>query len=153
LVKKWYEFRSTISVQRAFKSEFKSKDAPAASVIKNLISKFEKTGSVSIIRSKEKTLTPKRQEAKNQLEMAIADDPSLSSRKAASALGVSQTFVLAILHDDFHLKPYKLQQWHRLEPDDYQKRVDFVVWCQKQPKSFPQRLICCDEAYLLNTNF
>ena len=96
LVKKWYEFRSTISVQRAFKSEFKSKVAPAASVIKNLIFKFEKTGSVSLVRSKEKTLTPKRQEAKNQLEIAIADDPSLSRRKA-------------ILHDDLHLKPYKLK--------------------------------------------
>jgi hypothetical protein len=80
-----------------------SSRAPAASVIKN--KNFEKTCSVSLVRSKDKTLTPKRQEAKNQLEIAIADDPSLSSRKAAIALGVSQTFVLVILHDHLHLKP------------------------------------------------
>ena len=43
LVKK---FKSIKRVQIAYNAEFKSKKAPSACVIKNIVSTFEKTGSV-----------------------------------------------------------------------------------------------------------
>ena len=59
-----------------------------------------------------------RKVAKNEMENLITKFPSLSIRKAASAVEVSSTFVF---HDDLHLKPYKFQQWHKLEAHDYEK--------------------------------
>jgi hypothetical protein len=43
-----------------------------------------------------------------QLETLVNDFLNLSIRKAASAVGVSSKLILIILHDDMHLKPYKL---------------------------------------------
>ena len=41
LVKKYYEFKSIKRVQTAYNAEFKSKTAPSAYIIKNIISTFE----------------------------------------------------------------------------------------------------------------
>ena len=60
-------------------------------------------------------------------------DASISSRKAASALNVSQKLIFAILHDDLHYKPYKLHEWHKLEPRDYAAR-EFASWFLSLPK-------------------
>lgn len=46
----------------------------------------------------------------------------------SSALGISQKFVLSILHDDLHLKAYTYYLWPKLEVPDYEKRVEFVTW-------------------------
>ena len=46
LVKKYYELKSVTQVQRAWRAEYKTKDTPGRNVIINLISNFEKTGSV-----------------------------------------------------------------------------------------------------------
>ena len=49
------------------------------------------------------------------------DYSTFSIRKAASAVGVSPTLVYHIFHDDLHVKPYKYQEWHKLEEYDYKK--------------------------------
>ena len=63
----------------------------------------------------------KRKVAKNEVKNLISKLPSLSIRKAASAVGVSSTLVFSILHDDLHLNPYKFHQWYKLEAHDYEK--------------------------------
>ena len=75
----------------------------------------------------------------------------MSIRKAASAVGVSPTLVYYIFHDDLHFKPYKFHQWHKLEQEDYGKRLNFADWFLKLPKSAPEYMICCDEAYFYLT--
>ena len=55
-------------------------------------------------------------------------------RKAASTLKVSQKLILTILHDYFHYKPFKLHEWHKLEPRDYAARVEFATWFLSLPK-------------------
>ena len=74
-------------------------------------------------------------------------NPKLSIRKAASAVGVSSTLVYTVLHDDLHLKPYKLNRWHQLEPHCYEKRVDFLHWFLSLPPITKHLFICSDEAY------
>ena len=55
----------------------------------------------------------------------ITEDCTLSPRKAgnwhfsASAIDISQKFIVNILHDDFHFKAYEYQQWHK--DHDYKK--------------------------------
>ena len=59
--------------------------------------------------------------------------------------------ILNVLHDDLHFKPYKYQQWHRLELHDYEKRVDFAQWFLSLPQIAKFFFICCDEAYFYLT--
>ena len=100
LVKKFYEFKQIILVQSAWKSEFSKPDAPSRSVIMNIISNFEKTGSVGHVPPKPKNPSEKREAAKIQVENMVSELSSLSIRKASFALGVSSTLVYHILHDD-----------------------------------------------------
>ncbi len=47
------------------------------------------------------------EKGKKQFKTVIAENHSLSTRKAASVLQYSQTLIVTVLHDDLHLKPYK----------------------------------------------
>ena len=77
----------------------------------------------------------------------ITEFPTLSIRKIASATNILTTLVYHILHGDFHLKPYKLHEWHKLEPQDYPKRLEFAHWFLKLPEDTKFHFICSDEAY------
>lgn len=147
LVKKYYELKSISLVQRAFRTKYIKSDAPNGSVIRNIVSNFEKTGSVGHVPPKPKEPSRKRETAKNQLKNMLSDFDKFSIRKAASATGVSPTMVYHILHDDLHLKPYKFHQWHKLEYEDYEKRLAFATWFLKKPQKTKDYLICSDEAY------
>lgn len=135
LIKMFYKLENITLVQRAFRSEYPKEDFPNGSTIKNLVSNFEKTGSVGHVAPKPKNPSQKREIAKNQLKTMVQDFGTFSLNKAASAIGVSRTLVYHILHDDLHLKPYKFHLWHKLEDQDYQKRVDFATWFLKIPLS------------------
>lgn len=100
---------------------------------------------------KRKDQNEKREDAKNQLKTMVAEFPTLSIRKAASAIGISPTLVFHILHDDLHLKPYKYQQWHKLEVHDFEKRVEFAEWFLSLPQQTKLFLNCTDEAYFYLT--
>ena len=147
LVKKFYEFKQIISVQRAWRSEFPKTTTPGRSVIMNIISNFDKTGWVGHVSPKLKNPSQKREAAKIQVKNIVSEFSSLSIRKASSAFGISSTLVYHILHDDLHLKPYKFHQWHKLEEPDYEKRVIFAQWFLKLPPSAKLYMFCSDEAY------
>lgn len=151
LVKSFYELKSYVLVQRAYKSHFSKSDAPDRAVIKNIVSNFEKTGSVGHVPPKPKTPSQKRETAKIQLKNMVSDFEKFSIRKAASATGVSPTLVYHILHDDLHLKPYKYHQWHKLESGDHEKRLNFASWFLNEPQITNDYLICSDEAYFYLT--
>jgi hypothetical protein len=81
-----------------------------------------KTGTVIKKKSsKRKEPNQKRLDTTNKLKTVLKQDSSLSIRKTK----VSTTLVFKILHDDLHLKPYKLHNWHKLDDHDYPKRVEF----------------------------
>jgi hypothetical protein len=115
------------------------------------VSSFEKYGSVVGTTKNGRPRSKKREEVKNQLETMISEDPSLSTRKAASALQCSQTFIVTVLHDDLHLKPFKFHNWHFIEEHDYAKRLEFAQWFLKLRKSTEQFMIFSDEAYFYLT--
>lgn len=151
LVKTWYQSQSIASVQLAFRREFATRESPSQSSIMNIVSNFEKTGSVGRVSPKPKEPSPKRENAKNQLESMVSGFQTFSIRKAASAIGVSPTLVYHILHDDLHLKPYKFHQWHKLEDKDYQKRLDFANWFLSLSPYSRQFFFVSDEAYFYLT--
>ena len=77
----------------------------------------------------------------------IAENPSLSTRIAASALQCSQTLIVTVLHDDLHPKPYKFYNWHVIEEHDYAKRLSFAELFLSLRKSTEKFIIISDEAY------
>jgi hypothetical protein len=96
LVSKYFELKHIALVIRAWNSKYRNKKAPDHSTIRNIVSNFEKTGSVAHVAPKRKNTSEKRQAAKMELEKLVADFPSLSIRKAASAVGVSPTLVYRV---------------------------------------------------------
>jgi transposase len=151
LLKTYYKTASPKLVQQAFRTKYESKHIPSRSVITNIVSSFEKYGSVVGTTKNGRPRSKKREEVKNQLETMISEDPSLSTRKAASALQCSQTFIVTVLHDDLHLKPFKFHNWHFIEEHDYAKRLEFAQWFLKLRKSTEQFMIFSDEAYFYLT--
>ena len=85
------------------------------------------------------------------MKTLITELLSPSIRKMASAVQVSTKTVFNILNDDLHLKPYKLQDRHKLEVHDYVKRVEFATWCLSIGPDIKNCLICSDEAYFYLT--
>ena len=71
LVKKYYELKSCSLVQRAFRTNYKNESVPSHTTITNLISVFEKTGSVAFMSIKRKNPSEKRIVAQDQLNSMI----------------------------------------------------------------------------------
>jgi hypothetical protein len=146
-VKSFYEKKSIIAVQRAYKAKYRVKIAPHRDSIMAAVRNFEKNGTVDIVNQKKGVKSETRIKAKNELIQMVSENPAISSRKAASALQVSQSLIITILHDDLHLKPYKLHDWHKLEERDYAPRVEFATWFLSLPIHSENWFICSDEAY------
>ena len=47
--------------------------------------------------------------------------------------------------------PYKFHQWHKLETQYYEKRMDFAHWFLSLPMNTKYFFICSDEAYFYLT--
>jgi hypothetical protein len=146
-VKTYYEKKSILAVQRAFKAKYGVKIAPHRDSIMAAVKNFEKNGNVVAVNKRKGVKSEKRIKAKNELIEMVAENQSISIRKAASALEVSTTLIFTILHDDLHFKPYKLHDWHKLEERDYASRVEFAKWFLSLPKDSENWFICSDEAY------
>ena len=134
MVKKYYELKSSGSVQKAWRKEFQVKLAPSIPTILSTVSKFEKTGSVQDSPPIPKKINEERELAKNDPTDLIAKMPHLSIRKAACVTGMPYGSVQCFLKEDLHLKPYKEQEFHQLIPSDCPKRVEFAKLVLSLPK-------------------
>ena len=94
------ELQSIALAQRAYRSKYKYETNPSNNTILNIVSVFEKTGSVAFMTHKNKDPREKRKVIKNEVENLISKFPSLSIRKATSEVGVSPTLVFSILHTE-----------------------------------------------------
>ena len=92
---------------------------------------LEKTVSVPPTPPKRKSPSKKREDARSELETMVTDFSNLSFRKAASEIEVSPTLVFHVLHDDLNLKPYKHNHLHKLEPHNYEQKVNFAQRFQR----------------------
>ena len=86
---------------------------------------FKKYDLVEHVPPKHKNLGQKREMAKKQLENIVTDFPQMSTRKAASSVGVSPAPVYYIFTDDLHLKSLKSHLWYKLEDRNYEKKTNF----------------------------
>ena len=85
-VKSYNEKKITMAVQRAFKVKYQVKVTPSRTSILGAVKNFKKTGNVTFVDPRKGIKSAKRVEAKNQLVPILEENPSISSRKAASAI-------------------------------------------------------------------
>ena len=135
LAKKFMKLGNPTLVQRAWRSEFKNNKAPSRSTIFEIVSKLEKTGSLLDKSPLQNKSADRFEDAKNKLKELFDQNPSLSLRKAASAVDVSYNLTRDILKNQLNLKPYKYNEFHQLEPQDYSRCVDFADWFLANPKT------------------
>jgi hypothetical protein len=113
------------------------------------VSYFEKYSSVQKVATSAINPDQKREKAKKELEKLVSEFPNLSIRKAACAVNISLTLVYHIFHDDLHLKPYKYHFWHKLDNENYLKKVYFAKFVLQLPPEALEYFICSDEAYFI----
>jgi transposase len=92
----YYKTESLKAVERAYQAKYGRHSASGMNTIKNIISTFEKHGSVIETTTNRKPTSEKREEVKNQLKTMIAENPILSTRKATSALQCSRTLIVTV---------------------------------------------------------
>jgi hypothetical protein len=126
MAKNFDKFRKISSVQRAWRTKFKSKDAPSRHVILFNYNKLENTGSVNHLPRSEPLPNETSQNAKIAIEELIKENASLSIRKLSVAAQTLYGTARSILLDDLGLKPYHRKIFHEQEPTDHQKRIRFA---------------------------
>ena len=108
LVEKWFETKSIVRVQRAWRTKFKNKKAPNHSTIKRYVAKFKETGSVAnASKSQPAAREERRRAAASRIKAAVADNPQLSIRQLARDAEISVGMAHMIIRDDLKLKPAK----------------------------------------------
>ena len=127
LVEKWFETKSIIKVQRAWRAKFKKVKCPDHKTIKRWVARLQKTGSLANAPKIHPARRERRRAAASRIKAAVTDNPKLSIRKLACDAEISVGMAHMILHDDLKLKPYKSQLCHALELEDPAKRADIGV--------------------------
>ncbi len=151
MTKKLLSLGSSTLVQRAWRTQFKNVKPPSHTTITRVATRFESRGSVIDKPPFHTKPSEKREEAKNQLKSLYSENPSLSIRKAACAVGISCSMTRDILLNDLKLKPYKYNDCHELLDGDDQRRMDFASWLSNLPANAHKWFIFSDESYFYLT--
>jgi hypothetical protein len=122
MVEKYHELQSSLKVIEAWIEEFPLLNSPSPSTI---LRNVHNHGSVDELPRTRLKINATKEKAKNELKDLIDENPTISIRKAASAVGLSYGSTQSIMKEDLHLKPYKLQECHQLQDADHAKRLFF----------------------------
>lgn len=109
---------SIILTQRAYRAKYPKRKAPDPKTIRALYSKAKSSGSLDNMSHS----TRKRRARSNinitKVRERLAENPNVSIRSHAEALGISYSSLRRILQSDLNLTPHKVQTVQRLKPDD-----------------------------------
>ena len=147
LQKSFEKFKNYANVQRAYRTKYQSKTAPSICAIKNIISNYEKTGSVDRKRVVDKTKTMRTKSLVEMVEKLFLEDSKLSLRKAANLVPASISTIRNVAREELNLKPYKVPRTFKLLKPDYTKRLKFVEFVKSRRLNLETSFICSDEAF------
>ncbi|KAJ8979493.1 hypothetical protein NQ317_000369 [Molorchus minor] len=113
---------------RALREIYGQRNRPTERSIYRLVEKFGQTGSLA-----NKSTHVHRRGAQPEVNIAavrqsVRDDPNLSIPRRSQELGLSQTTTWIILHQDLHLKAYKVQITQKLKANAHHLRRNFANW-------------------------
>ena len=148
IVQLYYENgRSVKNVFRKLREIYGRHNRPSEPEIRNIVQKFEETGSVLDIKPATRKRKGRSQEHINMVRDSVAEDQQTSIARRSQQLEITQTTLWRILHKDLALKPYKVQLVQELQPLDHSQRRDFVNWMDEQEPQFSRKIFFSDEAH------
>lgn len=151
LIKLFYQNGcSATQCLRAYRAAHGKHAGPTEATVRALVKKFEKTGSVHDAPRSGVPRTARSEENINTVAASLVADPTTSTRRRAQKLGLSQTTLRRILHEDLGMHAYKIQLTQELQPPDHRKRRDFVDWFKWRRQGDPDfaaKIIFSDEAH------
>lgn len=142
--------RSIVTTQRNYRQQFNAATVPSANMIRNLITRFEEQGAVFDLPRPNVHRPVRNEETVQAVRESVNEDPSVSTRRRATQLGISRTSLRRVLTVDLKLFPYKIQLAQELLPRDEEQRLryanKFVRLATENP-NFLNNLIMSDEAH------
>lgn len=151
IVKTYYQNgESIVGTFRNLRDHFGIHNRPSKTAITKLIEKFERTGSVTDVKTALRPRSGRSAENIAAVEENVADDARTSIRRRAQQLDLSRSTVQRILTKDLHLHAYKIQLTQTLKPADHGQRREFCNWVlsmQQDNPDFAAQIIFSDEAH------
>lgn len=148
-VLKWYhKYENVCEVQRQWKATYDS-EPPRRETISRIRDKFDKEGTIGSIQ--QSTGRPRSARSSDNFSLVVSafgDDPRKSVRQASLDLNLSRSTIHRILSES-GIKPYRSTLLHKLNEDDFDRRVEFSEWFIEQSQAnpdFPHMIVWSDEA-------
>jgi len=128
-VEVYFQEKSYVKVQRAFRRKFKvprHKPVPSWKSVKRWIANFRELGRVSDKKRPGKKRSIHTPENIEKVRNAIQVSPRRSARRHAASLQLKRESVRKILVEDLNFHPYKLIITQELKETDYRQRLIFA---------------------------
>lgn len=121
-------------------------DGPSVNLIRSWVQRFRETSSALNTPQPGPSRTSRTTENIREVERSLRENPRISVRKRAAALGLPKTIVHEILQEDLKFHPFKIQLVQELKENDFNLRKNF---CETMLERF--RTVNCifwsDEAH------
>uniref|UniRef100_A0A2H1WPX1 SFRICE_035473 n=1 Tax=Spodoptera frugiperda TaxID=7108 RepID=A0A2H1WPX1_SPOFR len=111
---------------RKIRDIFGQHNRPSEIAIKNLVAKFEPTGSVQNVPTPTRVRPGRSTENITAVSHSVEEDQKLSISRRSQQLGLSKSTAMRILRKDLALKPYKIQLVQELMLTDHSNRRKFA---------------------------
>lgn len=151
IVKNYFKHgESYAEVGRKFRSVYGRKCCPSHVTIQKIIKQFIESGSLRDERRQEYHRSGRSEKNIAAVSCSVKEKPKTSIRRRSQQLTIPRTTLFRILHEDIHLKAYKIQITQQIKPADFELRRKFCKWAieiMHENETFFQKVIFSDEAY------
>lgn len=141
-------FSNIEKARRLFKEEF-NEEAPSNHTVKRWVDRLLVHGDINMRQpGSGPPVTASGDGTRSTVRQRVKEEPTVSTRQLSQEIGVSQSSIVRILHEE-GLHPYKFQLVHGLSEDDYDRRMEFCEWILDKTRSttdFHNRILFSDEA-------
>ena len=151
IIKIYYKNNESVrETFRALREIYGRHNRPTELAIRNLIKKFESTGSVCDVKHPTRQKRKRTQENIDAVNESVSEEPELSITRRSQRLGLSYGTTWNILHKDLSFKAYKIQLTQEIKPNDHLLRRNFADWALEKLETDPffyEKIIFSDEAH------
>ena len=150
IVKKYYETRSYVDVQNAFRQAFPNRNPPAKSTIQHNIRKYETDGtSLNVNKGRSgRRRTVRTAENIEMARQALNENQGRQISCRRNTLRINKSSFHLMMKNDIMWYPYKINVVHKLEAGDYERRIRFCRWFSHNAHNirFLSNIVIGDEA-------
>lgn len=135
---------------RALRPFYGRHNRPVERTIRNVVDKFEATGSVNSQPTPVRRRNARSAENITAVRESVQENSRQSILRRSQELGLSQTTTWRILRRDLGLHPYKIQLTQGLKVNDHRQRRVFAEWALEHLETDPdfhRKIIFSDEAH------